>query len=351
MKRIVLLSSAQSVHTIRWANALSKYFDIYLISQHSLRGKLNDHITYIKLKYSGYKGYFLNAYQLKSILSEIEPDILHAHFASGYGTLAANSGFPYIVSVWGSDVYDFPYKSKIHRYFLRRALSKANSIFSTSTCMKQQTNKFTDKDIKVVPFGVDLELITFQKRSLIKNDIITIGTIKVLAEKYGIEYLIEAFSLLTRKYKNLELKIIGDGPSRKKLECFSRIKKVSEKTEFVGWVDNSEINVFLKEIDIFVVPSILDSESFGVAAVEASASAIPCIVSNVGGLPEVVKNNETGFVVEKENAQEIADKIALLIDNELLYKQLSLAARRYVENSYDWNENVFKMVSYYKEML
>lgn len=346
MKKLVLLSSAESTHTIRWANSLSKHnFEVMLISQHSLKQTLNSTVHFRKLRYEGEKGYFLNTMELKKLVDDFEPDFIHAHFASGYGTLAKNIGRPYFLSVWGSDVYDFP-SNKLKKFLLERAINGAEKLFSTSECMKQQTAKFTNKKIEVIPFGVDVE--TFSPISGKKN-VFTIGIVKVIDHKYGIDTLLHAFSILReRTDMSIHLKIIGDGPQLKQMKDLAQKLNINEDVSFLGWVDNIKLPEILNSFNVFVVPSRLDSESFGVAAVEAGACELPCVVTNVGGLPEVVIDKKTGLVVNKESPAELAEAIHYILGNPNEASIMGRNARENVLEKYNWRDNVSKMVSFYE---
>lgn len=348
MIKIALVSSAESTHTIRWANALSKLgLQVFLISQHELKGVLVDDVKFLKLKFSGSGGYFMNVPQFKKIIRKIEPDVIHAHYASGYGTLLANSGFNFILSVWGSDVYDFPNQSIVKKYLLKRALAKADKLYSTSHCMKLETLKYTNKHIDVIPFGVDVDLYFDRQKD---GDFFRIGIVKVLADKYGVDILIRAFSIVVSKVKSpLQLVIAGDGPDYKKLKNLGDELGIANLIHFLGWVDNHQVPDLLKTFDVFVVPSRLDSESFGVAAVEAGAARLPCIVSNVGGLPEVVVDGLTGLVVPKESPEELATALIYLIENNSLCEKFGNNGYERVKTEYSWWANVNAMKNQYLE--
>ena len=128
--KIVLLAPANSIHTVQWARYLSKEdIEVSIISQHPKNEDMPSYIPVYLLPYSGLKGYFLNTFAVKKLLKQLRPDIVHAHYASGYGTTARLVNFhPYILSVWGSDVYDFPYKSKLHCWLLRKNLYSADRL-------------------------------------------------------------------------------------------------------------------------------------------------------------------------------------------------------------------------------
>jgi glycosyltransferase involved in cell wall biosynthesis len=103
-------------------------------------------------------------------------------------------------------------------------------------------------------------------------------------------------------------------------------------------------------LDIYIAVSTEDSESFGVAILEASACETPVIVSNVGGLPEVVDNNITGFVIPHSNVEFLVKKIELLLD-ENLRKKLGKAGRARVMKHFKWDDNLEQMVNNYNQIL
>ena len=345
MKRIMIVANASSTHTIRWANALyEKGHAITLVTQHTPIAGLKKEIRIINLPYNGMKGYFLNTLEVRRISSEFKPDIIHAYFASGYGTLLANTQLNYYVSVWGSDVYIYPNKNFINKFLLKRSLRKASYIFSTSEAMKSETLKYTSKPIYVIPFGVEVEKYD---RERVPSSQLTIGAAKVLDDIYGIDVLIKAFSKVNKSSKrDVRLKIAGDGPNRAALEKLANELGISEYVEFLGWLDFDYISEFYKSLDIFCVPSY--SESFGVVAVEAGAASLPTVVSNVGGLPEVVRDNETGFVVQAGDVEAFASKLMSLVNNDGIRETLGKAARKRIESNYQWKSNVDDMSKYYE---
>ncbi len=348
--KVLILSSSASIHTQRWVNSLAKVgLDIVLVSQHKPIGEFNASVRYYQLKDYGELGYFLHAGQVRKIIRNEAPELVHAHFASGYGTLAKNTGVKYILSVWGSDVYEFPDKSFMHRWLLKRSLNSAIALFSTSHCMKKRTAEFTNKSISVIPFGVETE--SFYKRSS-TSDTFHIGLVKVLNEKYGIDVLLKAFSILINnsKSKSLKLSIAGDGPKAAEYKLLAEELGISKYTNFLGWIDNKDVPRFLAGLDLFAIPSRWDGESFGVVAVEAGAASLPCVVSDVGGLPEVIIDGETGIVVPKDDFVLLAEAMQSLIDDEDHRVSLGSAARHRVKEQYEWSENVDSMYGYYRKI-
>lgn len=355
--KIVLLSAASSVHTIQWANGLSKAgHDVYLISQHRPLPGIDKGIRLHILPHRGAVGYYLNTFSLKRLLKKIQPDILNAHYASGYGTTARLTGFhPYVLSVWGSDVYDFPGKSWFHSELIQKNLRSADHIASTSICMAEQTRTIMreNAEIAITPFGVELD--KFSQKESGKREQITIGTVKTLAPNYGIDTLIEAFALVRPKLRecsietDLILKIVGEGPQRGELENLVARLNLSDCVHLTGAVAHAEVPGTLQQFDIFVALS--RRESFGVAVIEAGAASLPVVVSDVGGLPEVTIDGVTGFVVKKDDPQDAADKLVSLCKNHELREQMGKAGYQHVSDHYDWSVCLENMVNVYKNAI
>ncbi|WP_077619734.1 glycosyltransferase [Bacillus sinesaloumensis] len=360
---ICFLAPANSIHTVRWVNSLvNRNHKLTLLTMHPPEEhEIDSRIDIILLPFRAPLGYYLNSVKAKKIISELKPDILNTHYASGYGTLSRFINYkPTLLSVWGSDVYDFPYESTSKQKILVKNLRAADRLASTSHVMKKQTEKFSPKGMKieVTPFGVDMNRFKPSSKEKANNQI-TIGMIKALESKYGPEYLIKGVHLLIERLKKeykykivdqIKLLIVGKGSQLKELQDLVTEYQMDEIVTFTGAVPHTEVPAYLHKIDIYCAPSTLDSESFGVAIVEASASGLPVIVSNVGGLPEVVKDKETGFVVEPKNAEEISEKLYDLVNDEALRERLGKQGRIFSESLYDWEENVSIMESIYKDM-
>src|SRR5699024_5899675 len=195
-------------------------------------------------------------------------------------------------------------------------------VASTSHCMAEQTRSIAPKlgDIPITPFGVDMQAYANAEPLVANNDNLVIGTVKSMASKYGIDTQIEAFALLVNKFtttqpvlaKKLQLRLVGDGPQMDEYKQLAEKLGVANKVEFVGRVPHQEVPNELAKLDIYVALSRLDSESFGVAIIEAGAARRPVVVSDAGGLPEVTLDGITGLVVPRENPQAAADAIEKL---------------------------------------
>lgn len=353
--KIALLAPSKSIHTQKWALFYqSQGIDVkvYTFKDHYSEDNAKQVPTVVLPKpLPGKASYLAAAPALKKMLKEWQPDVLHSHFVSSYGLLGAIVNYKkYFVSVWGKDIFDFPKKSKLNKKLIEFTLSKATAIFSTSHVMAKETNLYTDRFVEVTPFGVDIDIF-YPETEVDKNDKIIIGTVKALEDKYGIADLVKGFALFYKEFPNSELLITGDGPQRAEYEQLSKDLGIDEVTTFTGKVPNTEVPNVIRRMSIFAVPSTENSESFGVAAVEGMACGIPVVVSNVGGLPEVVVDGVTGIVTDKESPEQLASAFRKLVKNSDLRESMGQAGVSHVVEHYSWIDNAHYMLELYKKYL
>lgn len=366
--KVLFISAANCIHTIRWVNALSEYFEIHLVycNGHNVTlNKPNSEIILHELKYKAPIGYYTNSMQLKKLYNEIKPDIVNVHYATGYCTLARIAKIPLgLLSVWGSDVYDFPNESKIKRKILEKNVKYAKNIASTSNIMANELKKQfpkLEKNIYITPFGVDTsKFIKFNQQRENNNKEIYIGNVKTLKEKYGIRYAILAIKELkddlAREQKNdlsnyIKMKIYGDGEEKESLQNLINENNLKDSVFLMGAIPNEQVPKALNGLDIFCATSILNSESFGVAVVEAMACELPVIATNVDGFCEVMDNEKTGYVVNKKDVKDIAAGLKKLVLDSESRKRMGKEGRKRVEQLYDWESNVKTMSNIYMKVI
>ena len=346
--KICFLAPANNYHTKKWCKWFTENGnEVHVVSF------IDDEIENVNVHFvdtgaSAESGdsqkikYLLKAKEVKRIVNEIKPDIVNAHYATSYGTVAALSGLKgYVLSVWGSDVYDFPKKSFIHKAMLKFSLAKAKYIFSTSKAMAIETNKYTNKNIEITPFGVDMDLFNPNKKDVNKkidaDGRFVVGTVKALTPKYGIDYLIKAVSIIRSEYPEIpiSLRIAGSGENEyKKLAIEQGIDDI---TTWLGFISQEDAAKEWANMDLAIIPSTLESESFGVSAVEAEACGTPVIISDIPGLMEATCPGQSSVVVERKNEKALAKAIVSLFYDEEKRKSMAIAGQEYVKRRFEVN--------------
>ena len=364
--KVLLLGNPESPHTVRWVKALAlKGVQVLLLSLnkvsndlfadqsnvevHSLglsnRFVMHKNPRFIKIVYLGILP------KIKRAIKSFRPDILHSHYVSSYGLLGALTGFhPYVISIWGSDIYRFPHRSRMNRMMIKNSLNKADVILSTSNNMVSQIKRFTSKPVEIIPFGIDTEMFRSLPLNSNENHFV-IGTVKHLKKIYGIDILIKAFKYLTdwNPGLNLKLLIVGEGRERRNLQRLADKLEISKKVEFTGNVEPDQVPNYINRMDVFAALSVC-RESFGVSVLEAGACQRPVVVSNVSGFNEIVKHNSTGLLVQQNEVLEPAEVIHKLIHNPSLRYELGKNARAHVEENYGFNNSISNLMRIYNRI-
>ncbi len=203
--------------------------------------------------------------------------------------------------------------------------------------------------VEVVPNGVDLERIRNQESGIRNDKEKNIITTSRLEKKNGIDILIKAYKLLVIHYSlPITLKILGTGRLEGELKKLSKDLQIADRIEFLGHIHPCEIYSYLQKADIFVRPS--RSEGLGSSFLEAMACGIPVIGTQVGGIPDFLKDGETGLFCKVDDPKDLAEKIELLLADENLYKKISYNGRQLAIEKYQWFRIASRMKNIFNEI-
>ena len=358
--KILFLASADNYHTKKWCNYFtSKGHEVHVIS--FTDDKIDSvHVHPINCgvtaKSSDLKKikYLFNIFKIKQIIKDINPDIINAHYVSSYGMVAALLGIKnYVLSVWGADIYDFPRKSLIHNLYIRYALRKATYIFSTSKAMAKEIGKYTKKNISITPFGVKTDLFSPNKRTRKGDKKFIVGTVKALTPKYGIDVLLKAVRKVIEIDNDIpiELRIAGKGDHELEYKDLAKKLAIDNITKWLGFISQDQVAIEWANMDLAIVPSVLDSESFGVSAVEAESCETPVIISDIPGLMEATLPGITSVVVPRKDSDMLAKKIIELYKDKRKRDEMGKAGRDYVIKMYDYEYCFNNIEKKFKEIL
>jgi L-malate glycosyltransferase len=347
-KRVVTFGWADSTHIQRWIAGLSQRgFGMKLIS---LGGEPVDGVDATIYPYSGSSYYVFRAPQAALAARAFKPNILHVHYAYGFGLWGLLSRIhPMIVSVWGSEITEAG-TSKLTRAVVGRVLHQANWVTATSHYLAEETCRiFPDvqKKLSIIPFGVDIpeSCPPFPKH----RESLRLCFIKGHRPVYGPDILIRAIEKVVQNNSYVELSIAGEGEITNELKEMVNTRGLASHVKFVGYIPNYRIFPFIQEHDVMIMPSI--QESFGVAAVEASACGRPVIASRVGGVPEIILNGHTGLLVAPGSVDELAAAILKFANEPSLLESMGKAAYEYVKHNFTLEKSLDQMSSLYDRLI
>jgi len=240
---------------------------------------------------------------------------------------------------------------------IRKVLEDADAIITASnaTHREAQVAGAEEKKLYLIPNGVDtkrfnpsLDGNAIRERYSIKDKFI-VFTIRHHVPKNGIEYLIKSIPLVIKEINNVIFVIGGNGPLHRYYKSLARKLGVSKNVIFTGSIPQKKLPYYYAACDVFVIPSVI--EAFGLVTIEAMACGKPVIGSRVGGICDIIEDGVNGYLVKPKNPREIAEKIILLLENPALTSKMGIEGRRIVDEKFDIDERINKIVHLYKELV
>jgi glycosyltransferase involved in cell wall biosynthesis len=282
-------------------------------------------------------------------IKKIQPDIVHVQgLYMAVPAFLAKKIFkiPYIISGQGSDVYlSWSFK----RIISKLGLNNSKVSLALTEHMKKEMKNISTNRVIVIPNGIDisnynLDKFKSRKKLGINQNQKIITFIGRLEPVKGVKYLIEAINTLKDTELNLKLLIVGYGEDNQKLRLLVKNLELEDHVIFTGKISNERIPDYLAASDIFVLPSL--SEGFPVVLLEAMASGLPIITTNVRGLSEIIEDGTNGFLVHPKNSNEIVDRITLILNNKKIVNMMYVENKKKAE-SYNWNDIVRRLEEIY----
>ena len=279
---------------------------------------------------------------------------IHAHYSTHPALVAwiihKLTGISYSVTVHAHDIF-------VRRSMLATKMQEARFVIAISEFNKdfliKQLGTWIGDKTYVVHCGIDpkmYELRNGSSRQDLTFNLISVGGLRVYK---GMSYLVEASAILQERGVPVRCRIVGEGEERSKLESLIQAKKVENVVELVGPKTQFEVAEMLADSDCYVQPSIIDPngkmEGIPVALMEALASELPVIASDLSGIPELVIPGKTGYLVPQANAQALADAIENVYRNPSEAREHSRIGREYVVNEFNLHTNTNRLSSLFKQ--
>lgn len=355
------------------ATELGKYLaqrghEVHFIS-YALPFRLNhfvENIVFHEVETSSYPlfEFPLYALALASKMAEVAQfenlDLLHVHYAIPHAISAylakqvmkTKKDLKITTTLHGTDITLVGLEPSFLP-LVKFSIEESNGVTAVSKFLKEKTltNYDIEKEIEVIPNFVDTSIYKPLSHCIHKEHIAPKGE-KILIHTSNfrpVKRVLDTIKIfdLVRKEIPSKLLLVGDGPDRSECERLSRQLNLYDDVKFLGKQDG--LVEILNSADLFLIPS--QSESFGLAALEAMACGLPVISSSVGGLPELVKHNECGFIAEIGDVERMAKYAIDLLSNEKKYDLFSKNARERAVQQFDVSKVVPMYEKHYQNIL
>jgi glycosyltransferase involved in cell wall biosynthesis len=295
-------------------------------------------------------------------IKELQPVLIHAHFTQCGAIvlpLVRKLKVPFVLSILGSDATSNDSYIKNQSlsgriYLLRRKQlnHEVDQVIVPSQFLREKAVKqgFEPKKIVIIHHGVDLQQFSRQRQDVEYGHVLFVGRLIPLK---GLNYLIKSMKIVMGCINNVQLTIIGDGPLRNSAELQAQ-NELGKGFEFLGSQPHEVVKTYMEKAYLFCVPSISlpngQTETFGLVFAEAQAMGVPVVSSASGGIPEVVKDGETGFLVKERDVNELAVAMLKLLNDRELHDRMSLAARKRAELYFDLKKQNDELENLYERM-
>lgn len=289
--------------------------------------------------------------KIKKIIEKENYDIVHVHLFPASAFVAFSSLF-----LPNNIRYIFTEHSTINR---RRSIKIFKIIdgliynrYVKIICISKQVQnslikwvpKIKEK-IEIIPNGIPMNSKSNNSPIIKKYDALFVGR---LVHQKGINFLLEAVSILQKKYKKIiRVAIVGDGPLKKALIKMCEELEIKDSVEFLGF--QRDVDQIMRFSRVLVLPS--RWEGFGLVLLEAMKNKLPIIATNVGGIPEIITNGHEGILVPKENPKILANSINGVLENSELRNQFIQNAYKKVQNHYSIENYAHNMFNLYSKMM
>ena len=289
--------------------------------------------------------------RVKRIIKQKEFDVIHVHepFSSVITLSALGSQVPESVvkiatfhTFQGSNLYRLVSSKLLNRY-----ASELDGRIAVSEPARDFINTYIPGTYSIIPNAVNVR--DFQNAEPMVNlkDKVNLLYVGRLERRKGLIYLLRAYRKLTLHQDNLRLIVVGGGSLGKNERRFLE-NNSSMDVLFTGEISDYEKFNYFKSADIFCSPSV-GQESFGIVLLEAMASGVVVVASNIPGYASVIRDNKNGLLFEVENSDSLYEVLTELLTNKELKDRLTKSASLLV-NDFDWSEISQKIVHFYCDM-
>ena len=286
--------------------------------------------------------YFAEAALLSQHLRKNGVVHLHNHIATASCTVAMLAskmgGFPYSFTIHGPGIFFEPEYWRIDEKIAQASFVACISDFCRSQCMMFSDRAHWSK-LHIIHCGIDPAKYEEQgQRDDTSPHLVFVGR---LAGVKGVPMLFEALTQVLTDVPDLRVTMVGDGPERKDLEVQAKQRGLDQVVSFAGYQSQAAVADILRQADMLVLPSF--AEGVPVTLMEAMAARLPVLTTVVGGIPELVEDGQSGFLVPPGNVQKLADRLKDLLGDPDMRARMGAHGRAKVVEEFDLDKEAGRL--------
>ncbi len=360
--RILYFSKSYTPHDYRFLSSLSQTeHQVYFLQLEAAKRQTEDRPlpeNVQQIPWAGGKREFRwrdvprLTFDLRRLTKKIKPDLIHAGPIQNCAFLAILSGFrPVLAMSWGYDLVMDTDKSTWMRWVTRYTLKRSAFFTSDANVSRDKAVAYgmnPDKTV-IFPWGTDIEHFkpkTFERSNV---ETFTLFCSRTWESIYGVDVLAKAFVKVAAVDPDINLILLGGGSQGQKIRQILMSGDVLERVHFGGHVGQKDLPRWYHMADLYISPSHVDGSS--VTLMEALASGLPCLVSDIAGNREWVQEGVNGWLFRDGDVNDLAEKILYAIKNRNSLSRISAAARQTAEQKADWKKNFGKLLETYERIL
>ncbi|MBD3243708.1 MAG: glycosyltransferase [Chitinivibrionales bacterium] len=283
-------------------------------------------------------------------------DILHVHwpFPHTFFALAARLFRParLMLNFYGADLLLMRKYGFVKRY-LERFIDKADRVVAISRFTAGQVRQLRPVDVAIVPYGAAVTMEA--KAPKVSGDEHIVLSVGRMIERKGFEYAVRAMPLVRQRFPSAHLYLVGGGPEEARLRALVEREGWQDAVTLTGKIPTAELDDLFARCSVFVLPSIVDSrgdtEGLGVVLLEAMMYRKPVVGSDVGGIPDIITDNETGLLVPQKDPQALSEAVCRVLGDQALARRLGDDGYACVRERFDWNRITEQLLSLYRGLM
>jgi colanic acid/amylovoran biosynthesis glycosyltransferase len=287
-------------------------------------------------------------------------DIIHCHF----GTNGLRASFLRNIGIFQGKLITTFHGNDITTTLQRKGDRYYNQLFSSADLFLPISERWKHKLIElgcdkrkiiVHRMGIDCKRFSFTSRQPQADGQTHLVTVARLVEKKGVEYGIRAVAKLSKVNRNIKYNIVGDGPLREDLQQLIQELDIGDRVKLLGWKQQKEVAEILNNADILLAPSVTskdgDQEGIPVSVMEAMAMGLPIVSTQHSGIPELICNGISGFLVPERDVDALAEKLGYLIEHPEVWLEMGQAGRAQVEEYYNNDRLNDRLIEIYQDLI